>query len=144
MHSGRASASFSGFNGPGGWDKDPDLLTSRYYKEVLKFDQFELVFQPANQQYMWQERGGGDKIFMLQADMALVFDLEKHLNPSNGKINCTLQAKRFRGQTQCLPSSLRARAQLYRDNNLRWITDFEAALLKMVNTGCGNGKCTAL
>jgi hypothetical protein len=78
------------------------LLTSRYFKEVLQFDQFELVFQTANNQYMWQARGGGDKIFMLQADMALVFDLEKHLNPSNGNMNCSLKVKR-RGQTQCPP-----------------------------------------
>jgi hypothetical protein len=89
VHIGRASASISGFNGPGGWDKDPDLLTSRYYQGVLTFDQCELVFQTANQQHMWQERGYGKKIYMLQADMAVVFDLEKILNPNIGKINCS-------------------------------------------------------
>jgi hypothetical protein len=118
------------------------LLTSAYYDEILKFDKFELVQQRANQQYMWQEKGRADKIFMLQADMALAFDMEGYLNPANGNVACTLVKRP--GQTLCPTSPLRARVQLYRNNNLRWVRDFEAAFLKMVNTGCGNGACVAV
>jgi hypothetical protein len=85
---------------------------------------------------------GVSGVFMLQADMALAFDMEGYLNPSNGDVNCTLVQRE--NQTICPASPLRARAEMYRDNNLLWVQSFEAAFVKMINTGCGNGVCSAV
>jgi hypothetical protein len=85
---------------------------------------------------------GVSGVFMLQADMALAFDMEGYLNPSNGDVNCTLVQRE--NQTMCPASPLLARAELYRDNNLLWVQSFEAAFVKMINTGCGNGVCKAV
>jgi hypothetical protein len=147
VFSGGATSANSGFTGEQGWDNDPDLLTNSYYKELLKFDQFSLTleenaqFPPFPDQWYWEEEEtpGVSGVFMLQADMALAFDMEGYLNPANGNVNCTIVP--LEGQTLCPMSPLRARAEFYRDNNLLWVQAFEAAFIKMINTGCGNGVC---
>jgi hypothetical protein len=97
-------------------------------------------FPPFPNQFFWKEDGDSDSgIFMLQADMALAFDMEGFLDPSNGNVTCRLvQTKGF---AVCPTSSLRSRAEFYRKNNDAWIRDFEVAYLKIVNRGCGNGVC---
>jgi hypothetical protein len=148
--SGGATSANSGFTGEQGWDHDPDLLDNDYYKQLLNFKQYTLImednkhFPPFPDQFYWEEEvvPGVSGVFMLQADMALAFDMEGYLNPANGDVNCTLVPTD--GQTVCPASPLRARAELYRDNNLLWVEAFEAAFIKMINTGCGNSVCSAV
>lgn len=141
--SGFADSANSGFSGGVGWDNIPDRLENEYYKELLSFDQLNLhfddntAFPPFPNQFYWVDGQSG--IFMLHADMALAFDMQGYLNPTNGAVNCTLVP--VAGQKQCPPSPLRGRAKLYAHQNARWVKDFEAVLVKMVNTGCGNGVC---
>jgi Peroxidase len=146
---GRAVSQNSGFTGEQGWDKQPDLLTNDYYKQLLTTKQWTLILEdnapssPFPDQFYWEEEIGGDSgIFMLHADMSLAFDMEGHMNPVNGNVTCRLE--KTKGFAVCPTSALRSQAELYRKSNDLWVRDFEAAFVKMVNTGCGNGVCQSL
>jgi hypothetical protein len=126
------------------------VLDNNYYHQLLNFAQWTLIFEdnpdnsPFPDQFYWEEEIAEDSgIFMLHADMALAFDMVNHLEPSNGAVNCTLFPTT--GQEECPPSRLRARAELYRDNNLLWVQSFKTAFLKIVNNGCdGVSVCTVV
>lgn len=77
---------------------------------------------------------------MLNADMALAFDMEGYLDPTSGAVTCVL-ASNGMGKTVCPSSLLRARAQLYSNENLVWVKDFESVFLKVANAGCGKKVC---
>lgn len=138
-HSGFAASANSGFSGGVGWDNLPDRLENEYYNELLKFDQLDLhfddntAFPPFPNQFYWVDRESG--IFMLNADMALMFDMQGYINPTNGAVNCTLVP--VVGQKQCPSSYLRDTVRFYSGRNNQWVRSFEIIFLKMVNNGCG-------
>lgn len=148
---GRASSENSGFDGPGGWGPGRDQLNNNYYTQLLRngrvSDDFALELQnnannpPFPNQFLWREVGRRGGTFMFNADMALAVDMQGYANPVNGAVTCSLTAG---SPTACPDSRLLPTAVQYASNNGLWVRDFRDALVKMVETGCGNGICDTI
>jgi hypothetical protein len=145
--SGRSFAANSGFDNAVGWDNHPQFLENGYYNSMLSSDRFVQVLKPAvppdfPAQVFWEARPEDGGHFMFNADMALAFDMTDFTSSTvPGGVSCDLKAD---SSNVCPSSSLLPQAQLYADNNGRFVRDFRAVFLKMISTGCGNGVCTAI
>jgi hypothetical protein len=74
--------------------------------------------------------GGRGPIIMLNADMALVRDLEKDL--VNGEAMCSF---RFPQADRCPLAATLTKAGIYRSNNDEWLSDFKDAMYIMLEKG---------
>jgi len=71
---------------------------------------------------------------MLNIDMALAFDLDGFITPSNGAVSCNLNT--------CPRSPLMDYAIEFANSNQVWLSAFRDAFTQMTSVGCGS--CTAL
>jgi hypothetical protein len=82
--------------------------------------------------------GGGGRIFMLNADIAIVRDLEGADDNGNvyleqdGEANCSF---RFPRTNRCPLAATLSKAGIYRSNNSVWLGDFKAAMTIMLEKG---------
>lgn len=137
---GRARRQNSGFDGVAGWTLTPDVLDNGFYRALLT-SPLERAFvqerQRDNGQILWRRNTNGVPLFMLNADMALVVDLEGSINlVAGGTVSCSLN--------RCPRSPLRNHADRYFNSQNAWLLDFREALIKMTSKGCETGSCLSL
>lgn len=95
------------------------------------------------------DNGGGDssdfRFFMLNSDIALVANLEGHLDSRTGKVSCVLGESR--NLPPCPLASTFRRTELYSLNEGQWMNDFRNVYMKMLMIGqnppsqCSNPPC---
>ena len=129
-----------------GWVRNEDRLNNDYYRQLLSSGtvdpnwnqdlQNNAAFPEFPNQFLWER----DNICMLNADMALVIDLDGAIDATSGEVSCNLEG----AGVVCPPSSLLGQTIAYANNNQLWLLDYRDAFTKMTNRGCGAGVCTAL
>jgi catalase (peroxidase I) len=99
--SGKAAPENSGFEGAEGWGPDPDTLNNNFYETLLEnngrvtldsVQEFQNnsasnVTEDFPDQFLWRINNGP---FMLNVDMALAFDMDGHMDPVTGAVNCSI------------------------------------------------------
>ena len=122
--------------------RNEERLDNQYYQALLDGQgnvdrEFALELQQNNNfpaQFLW--RRGNRNDFMLNVDMALARDFTGFINPTSGRVTCTLNGN-------CPDSPLLGFAMEYANNNAAWLADFRDAFVKMTSVGC-QGVCTPL
>lgn len=130
-----------------GWVRNENRLNNDYYQQLLSGGtvdpnwmqdlQDNTEFPEFPNQFLWER----DRICMLNADMALVVNLDGVIDSTTGAVTCDLGGG---GAMVCPPSSLLSQTAQYADNNGLWLQDYRNAFIKMTNKGCESGACTAL
>lgn len=82
--------------------------------------------------FQWVRGGGGNQIFMLNADIAIVRDLSGGFIEADGEANCQF---RFPQASRCPLADTLTKAGIYRSNNFEWLTDFKSAMTIMLEKG---------
>lgn len=154
----------SGFDGPNGWVRDNLLLNNDYYHELVggqqpdvtldelingappwdkvRFnneDLAEIPNQPAWIAFPPALNGiGTTEIIMLNADMALVRELNRTNMAEDGTVNCAFVA--FFASRDSIPRCPHAVQSFdfaveYKFNNELWLNDFAQVYKKMLNHG---------
>ena len=77
--------------------------------------------------------GGGGRLVMLNADMALISNL--NVNDQTGAVSCAIRDSPGNEFPVCQQARTFDQVVAYSRNNGLWLRDFQAALTKMVNTG---------
>ena len=143
--SGRLSPRNSGFRG-GKWVDNDEEIDNDYF-EVLLDNNGELPNEKfiqtnegsTNGQYLWTEGTRDDALLMINADMALVVDMDGYLDQETGLASClpnkgATAATRNSEMPECPPAfATLPFVKLYDDDGDLWLSDFRDALLKMVN-----------
>lgn len=120
---------------------NPNCLDNQFYNVLLDGNQINNDFQlelqtnnglPVPNQFLWRDTDQ----FMLNADIALAFNLDGLVNPTTGEVSCTLET--------CPESPLLGFAIEFSNSNTDWLNAFRGAFIKMTNAGCEGGACTAL
>jgi Peroxidase len=152
---GELSSIDSGIDGPNGFVTENRILNNEYYAELVGDmgnlvqgapvwtqhfeDNSNLNNSKIDDVYVWRRNPPalkGDFIVMTDADISIVRDLSgKNLNPQTGEVNC-----QFVDNAGNKPSCPKLKGALdeaarYKFSNRAWLTDFEAALRKMLNAG---------
>lgn len=164
----------SGVGGPHGWLLENRRLDNEYYIELVGGTS---VNSPLNNlindapnwvrhfesnsdlpdfddHHIWlgtPEGVDGRLIIMLNADIAIVRDLNDSNMEPDGEVTCAFVERDFIDDPVCphVPGALEQAAR-YRFNNREWLLDFDATLRKMVRNGydmtsnsckVGNGVC---
>jgi len=118
-----------------------NCLDNQFYNVLLNGNQINNGLQlelqtndglPFPDQFLWRDTDE----FMLNADMALVFDLDGLVHPTTGAVTCALET--------CPESPLLGFAIEFLNSNTEWLNTFRGALIKMTNAGCEGGACTAV
>jgi len=156
----------SGFDGQNGWVTDETVLDNDYYFELVgnpdpgvPFDQQVDIAPPwfrafednrdlagIPNRHMWEafpQGRNGQRILMLNADIALVRELDDNNMDKNGEVSCG-----FIGEGRCphAARSLDFAAEYRLDNNL-WLRDFQDVYQRMLINGytesdeCLNNVC---
>eukprot|EP00977_Amphora_coffeiformis_P023731 scaffold14067_cov172-Amphora_coffeaeformis.AAC.3 len=147
----------SGFDGQDGWVREQTVLDNDYYFELvgnpdpdIPFDQQVDIAPPWFRVFednsdldgipdrnMWEafpEGRNGQRILMLNADVALVRELDdNNMNKNTGRVSCG-----FIGEGRCphAARSLDFAAEYRLDNNL-WLRDFQDVFQRMLINGYG-------
>lgn len=145
---GFASRSNSGYDGAGGWHRDPTALNNGYYA-ALKITPWNFTFvnnsdiPSITDKYQWnlnQKNASLPPNFMLNSDMALVYDMEGYLNASTGFVSCRLDCPSC---TPTIPSpplcplanQTNGFVVEYKLNVTKFVYDFRDAFNKMLTKG---------
>lgn len=110
--------------GGNGNDEDTDI-------EILadgpNWNQVEVDSGDVNR-FQWNRGRGGGQLLMLNADIAVVRDLEgQHVD---GEASCS-----FRNGNRCPLADTLTKAGIYRGNNEVWLADFKDAMYIMLEKG---------
>ena len=159
---GQLSTENSGIDGPNGWMINSQTLDNEYYAELVggtspDSPRSELVQGAPGwgrnierndgnsfpNKHIWTGFPGGTKIVMLNADIALVRQLDGSNVQNNGRVNC-----RFVGENTCPVAEQSFRfAVEYTFDNMLWLRDFRQVMIIMIENGyrragcAGNGLC---
>jgi len=147
---GRAVSENSGFDGRAGWDADLRGLDNGYYDILLTQNgsirtEFRQSLQDNRNnptfpdQFLWNF--GETDLFMLNADLALVVNLEDFIDPDDGFVTCALSEGSISDRDICPAASTVDIALEFASSNSLWINDFHTAFLKMTSVGCNNAVC---
>ncbi|KAI2508295.1 peroxidase [Fragilaria crotonensis] len=159
-----------GIQGKDGWVLDNRIMNNGYYAELIGGGPQSSMNSKINNAPNWKrfferqdsgsqfddvgiwhglpEGENGRVIVMLNADMALVRDLDSdNMNSETGKVKCQFVERS--GNDPVCPGVSGAinQAAKYKNNNGLWITDFEKVLRKMANakykvtSNCIEGLC---
>eukprot|EP00543_Licmophora_paradoxa_P004946 CAMPEP_0202441846 /NCGR_PEP_ID=MMETSP1360-20130828/1354_1 /ASSEMBLY_ACC=CAM_ASM_000848 /TAXON_ID=515479 /ORGANISM="Licmophora paradoxa, Strain CCMP2313" /LENGTH=650 /DNA_ID=CAMNT_0049057019 /DNA_START=102 /DNA_END=2054 /DNA_ORIENTATION=- len=163
---GELSRQNSGVDGPNGWLLNNRVLDNEYYIELVGGESVNdpiqvLIDTAPNWQrdlennrdlagipnrHVWTGFPDNTKIVMLNVDVAIVRNLSSSNTASSGRVFCGF---RRTGACPHAEGALQKAAE-YRFNNFRWVRDFRAALLAMVDNGydrpgiCLNGSACRL
>lgn len=144
-----------GFDGANGWTTDNDSFNNGYYLELVgpgaeqqgqvdrapnwqqKFiDNSGLSDADVPNVFQWEGRPYGEKIVMLNSDIALVRQLHNGNKAPNGKVACQF-VPRGGSNTPCpmARSDLFTEMVRFRNDNQAFLEDFRDALTKITQSG---------
>jgi hypothetical protein len=160
---GTLSRKNSGFNGPQGWNKNKFVLSNSYYASLVggtngSLDSLQTKLDVPNwnlvlvnnsdipnipNRFQWQRSA----FIMLDADIALVRNVEDYIDASTGEVTCT-----FLPKNTVVPACPYASVTLdfaaeYKKDNTIWLNDFRDVFSSMLVHGydasgtCGSATC---
>jgi len=152
---GFASRTNSGYDGIGGWHLDPTALNRGYYA-ALNLTKWNLTFvnnsdiPMMHDKYQWNlnnvRNASAPPSFMLNADMAIVRDMEGNLNSSTGFVSCQFACPGCKNPNPpvCPYANLTfSYAVEYKLNETKFLYDFRDAFNKMLTRGYDTTYCSA-
>lgn len=104
-------------------------LDNQFYG-VLTGNSYQQEMQDSDN-ILWRRVNARGRLFMLNADMALIANMENFIDPDTGVVSCTLSET-------CPESSLMEFTNEFARSNNAWLSAFHDAYIKMTNVGCGN------
>jgi len=142
-----------GFDGPNGWVPNNTRFDNQYYEELVgEGDSLEAQMEGAPQwrqtqvinnetelldRWQWVGFPQGRQVIMLNADIALVRQLDDQNIDADGKAGCKFVERAPFDVPECpvARSSVYSHMVDYRNDNKVFLEDFRAAMEKMVNVG---------
>ena len=140
---GKAFRDHSGYRGAGGWHKDPTALNRGYYAS-LNLTTWNLTFvnnsdiPNMHDKYQWTAKNSNTSLppfFMLNSDMAVLYDMDGYLNSTSGFVGC--QIPRANPTSPVCPYAKQTYDSFvrYKFNDTTFLYDFRDVFNKMLTRG---------